>query len=141
MTACECVFLFFLLEHMQPTKKTQTLFLKAYCIYGDTHFCLFHLFFNEISLLYVYSLNKSDTVCNALIPVVCCSSERAHVELHSRFLTLETAVDKTILIAEEVDRDIRLFCQHICGINAFTYHETSWHAGETTFHSQAGHMT
>lgn len=34
-------------------------------------FIFVFFFFKEISLLYVYSLNKSDTVCNALIPVVC----------------------------------------------------------------------
>lgn len=76
-------------------------FLKAYCIYGDTHLSFFTCFFNEISLLYVHSLNKRDKVCNAVSPVVCVNRlDHVHVELGIKYLTLQTAVDKTILISE-----------------------------------------
>lgn len=66
------VFLIFFIGTYATYQVNADCFLKAYCIYRDTHFCLFYLsFFNEISLLYVYSLNKSDKVCNAVSPVVC----------------------------------------------------------------------
>lgn len=46
------------------------LFLKGILYLWDTHFCLFLLvFFKMRSLLYVYSLNKSDTVCKVVSPV------------------------------------------------------------------------
>ncbi len=68
---------------------------------GILIFVFFYSFFYEINLLYVYSLNKSDKVCNVVTPVVCVQGRcRVRVEPHSKFLTLETAVDKTISISE-----------------------------------------
>lgn len=85
-------------------KQTQTLFkFKGILYLWEYSFLSIFYFFNVISLLYVYSLNKSDKVCNIVIPVVCVQRlKHVHAELHSKFLTVEAAVDEIFSISEDM---------------------------------------
>lgn len=92
---------FFIGTYATYQVNTDSVFFKGILyLWGYSFLSFFTCFFNEINLLYVYSLNKSDKVCNVASPVVCVQTwNHVHVELHSKFLTLET-VDKTISVSE-----------------------------------------
>lgn len=57
-------FVFFFNSNICNLSSKRRLFLEAY-LWGYSFLSFLLVFFNEINLLYVYSLNKDNTVCNA----------------------------------------------------------------------------
>lgn len=63
------VFFCFFYSNICNLSSKRRLFLEAY-LWGYSFLSFLLVFFNEINLLYVYSLNKDNTVCNGGEPCV-----------------------------------------------------------------------